>query len=134
MIVINVADPLADRVNTLEDANIFFPGEVDAIRGAPAACCASAAPTRPRRRARADAPTRLDVWFDAGLTCRAEWFTWYKATDPETGERDPSKKNVFGFNGDALDTTKAWQVIREAHGTWADLVTRQVKCGMRKLA
>ena len=57
-----------------------------------------------------------------------------QATDPETGARDESKKNVFGFGGKALDTTKAWEIVREAHGTWADLITRQVKCGERKLA
>ena len=56
------------------------------------------------------------------------------ATDPETGARDESKKNVFGFDGKALDTTKAWEIVREAHGTWADLITRQVQCGERKLA
>ena len=95
VIVINVADPKAMLVNTKEDADKYFPGEIDAIR---------------------------------------DWFTWYKATDPKTGERDPSKKNVFGFDGRALDTTKAWEVVREAHGTWADLVTRQVKAGGRKLA
>jgi len=95
VIVINVADPLAAKVNSLEDCNVFFPGEVDAIR---------------------------------------EWFTWYKATDPETGKRDDSKKNIFGFEGKALNTAQTWDVIREAHGTWAALVTRQVKCGKRKLS
>ena len=95
VIVINVADPLADKVNTKDDAELYFPGEIDAIR---------------------------------------EWFTWYKATDPETGARDESKKNVFGFDGKALDTIQTWEVLREAHGTWTNLVTRQVKAGHRKLA
>jgi len=95
VIVINVADPMADKVNTMEDANKYFPGEIDAIR---------------------------------------EWFTWYKATDPETGARDESKKNVFGFDGRALGTAEAWKIIKEAHGTWTNLVTRQVKAGKRKLA
>jgi len=63
-----------------------------------------------------------------------EWFTWYKATDPETGARDESKKNIIGFDGRALGTEDAWNVVREAHGTWAHLVTRQVKAGERKLA
>ena len=95
VIVINVADPRAASVDSLEDVERVFPGEVDAVR---------------------------------------EWFTWYKATDPETGERDEAKKNVFGFDGAVLDTAKTWQVIREAHGTWTDLITRQVKAGARKLA
>lgn len=95
VVVINVADPKAALVNTMEDVNTHFPGEIDEIR---------------------------------------EWFTWYKATDPETGARDPFKKNIFGFGGAALDTSKTWGVIREAHGTWANLVTRQVKAGERKLA
>lgn len=82
-------------MNTLEDANLFFPGEIDKIR---------------------------------------DWFTWYKATDPETGARDESKKNVFGFGGKALSTEETWRVIREAHTSWANLVTRQVKPGSRKLA
>lgn len=63
-----------------------------------------------------------------------EWFTWYKATDPATGARDESKKNVFGFDGRALGTEEAWGVIREAHSSWAKLVTRRVRPGARKLA
>lgn len=79
----------------MEDAELFFPGEIDAIR---------------------------------------EWFTWYKAIDPVTGERDESKKNIFAFGGKPLNTDKTWGVIKEAHGTWQALVTRQVKAGKRKLA
>ena len=71
------------------------------------------------------------MWPRSGT---GRWFTWYKATDPETGARDESKKNVFGFGGAALDTEKAWDVVREAHGTWAKLITRQVMAGKRKLA
>ena len=53
VVVINVADPLADKINTREDCEKHFPGEIDAIR---------------------------------------EWFTWYKATDPDTGARDASSR------------------------------------------
>lgn len=83
------------QVNTKEDVDRHFPGEIDKVR---------------------------------------EWFTWYKATDPDTGKRDATKKNEFGFDGRALGTDAAWDVIMEAHGTWANLVMRRVKAGARRLA
>jgi inorganic pyrophosphatase len=76
----------------------------------------------------------VDTFFPGEIDRIREWFTWYKATDPATGERDESKKNVFGFDGKALGTEKTWDVIREANTSWAKLVTRQVKAGQRKLA
>ena len=72
--------------------------------------------------------------FPGQIEAIREWFTWYKATDPQTLERDPSKKNIFGFDGKPLGTAQTWEVIQEAHGTWAALVTRQVAAGARKLA
>ena len=64
-----------------------------------------------------------------------EWFTWYKAIDPKTGEKKPgAEPNVFGFDGKPLGTEATWGVIREAHGTWFQLISRQVKAGKRKLA
>ncbi len=76
----------------------------------------------------------VDRLFPGEIDKVREWFTWYKATDPATGKRDESKKNEFGFSGRALDTDATWDVIMEAHGTWANLVMRRVKAGARMLA
>jgi len=91
MVVINVADPLADKINSLEDAEVQFPGEVGKIR---------------------------------------EWFTWYKSVDGEKGDGplgsnkvEGKEPNVFGFDGVALDATKALEVVEETHAAWAGLVT-----------
>ena len=92
---LNMADPLAETIDSLEALEKAMPGQVDAVR---------------------------------------EWFTWYKATDPETLARDESKKNVFGFEGKPLDTATTMDIIEVAHESWANLVLRKVPAKKLQLA
>lgn len=48
-----------------------------------------------------------------------EWFRWYKTPDGKP-------LNAFGFDGEALDRSKAFEVIDETHEHWKHLVAGRV--------
>lgn len=71
----------------------------------------------------------LETHFPGEVSRVREWFTWYKAVDGEPGDGplgsnlvDGKEPNVFGFDGRALDSARALEVVEMTHASWASLV------------
>ena len=89
VVCVNAADPKAALINSLDDVETHFPGQIARVR---------------------------------------EWFTWYKAVDGAPGDgplgsnkKEDAEPNVFGFDGEAKDATKAMEVVEETHASWKAL-------------
>ena len=81
-----------------------------------------------------------EAHFPGEIARVKEWFTWYKAVDGKPGDgplgsnkKDDAEPNVFGFDGAALDTAKALEVIAETHASWKALREGSVEAGDLKL-